>query len=56
MKFQIAAALVLLLALGAVVVLTDGEVAKPQHQAAQPQPAQTAPTSEEKAMSTLKIN
>ena len=55
MKFQIAAALVLLLALGAVVVLTDGEVAKPQ-QAAQPQPAQTAPTSEEKAMSTLKIN
>ena len=52
MKFQIGAAILLVVALGVVGFLTGAFESSPQ----QPQPAQTAPTSEEKAMSTLKIN
>lgn len=54
MKFQIAAALLLLAALAVAVVLSgEGE---PKGPPAANAPAQSAPTSDEKAMSTLKIN
>lgn len=51
MKFQLAAAALLIAVIGALYVVTS-DSNTPQ----QSQPAQTAPTSEEKAMSTLKIN
>lgn len=50
MKFQIVAGILLFAVLGAVYLVTEGD-APPT-----PQPVQTAPTSDEKAMSNLKIN
>lgn len=54
MKFQVVAALLLMVVL-AIVVIVSGE-GEPSGPPAANAPAQPSPTSDEKAMSTLKIN